>query len=167
MQKTGALIISLSTNAPAYAAGLRKGDLLLELNHQPLTTLRNFRQSIEQSRPGSMLSVKSWRDGKFQEHQICLGTEKYRRMGYIAFGLMPRSFNFGSSPGLSLGVLGYQLNAGDHPELAAVDHQFARKYSRGAYEPTQQDWAVWLALFEVSKGKAILSQDPCPSGSTL
>jgi len=166
-QKAGVLVMRLDTNAPAQAAGLREGDLILEVNHQPVTKLRTFRRLIEQNEPGKWVSVKLWRDGQFGEKRICVGTEKYRRMRYLSLGLIIHDFNFGINPGFSLLLLGYRPNPGHRIDLAAVDQEFARKCSAGPYQPSEQDWAVWLAIIEISKGKVILSQEPASPGYAL
>ncbi|HEY5911419.1 MAG TPA: PDZ domain-containing protein [Verrucomicrobiae bacterium] len=166
-QKAGVLVMRLGTNAPAQAAGLREGDVILEINHQPVTTLRTFRRHIEQSEPGSWLSVNLWRNGQFEEKRICVGKETYRRQGVFALGLILHNFNFAVNPGFSLAVLGYQPNPGHHIDLASVDQEFSRKCSAGPYQPSEQDWAVWLAIVEVSKGKIILAQEPAPQGNSL
>src|SRR5208282_3591488 len=41
-QNAAILTTSLGTNTPAYLAGLREGDLILELGHQPVTDLPGF-----------------------------------------------------------------------------------------------------------------------------
>src|SRR5262245_16415045 len=38
-QKTGVLVTVLSSNTPAALAGLREGDLILEINHAPVQRL--------------------------------------------------------------------------------------------------------------------------------
>ena len=63
IQKAAVLVKELNTNTPAQLAGLRKGDLILELNHQPVTGLRAFRRIIDQSAPRTGLTVKAWRNG--------------------------------------------------------------------------------------------------------
>src|SRR3954471_8561096 len=45
-EKKGLLITALSTNTPAYIAGLREGDLILELDHEKVTSVPNFRAKI-------------------------------------------------------------------------------------------------------------------------
>src|SRR5437899_8399458 len=60
--KRGLLITALSTNTPAYLAGLREGDLILELDHNKITSLADFRAKIDEMKPGSPLTVRAYRD---------------------------------------------------------------------------------------------------------
>ncbi len=160
-QKAGILILALSTNAPARAAGLREGDLLVEVDHQSVTSSRAFRRLIEQRQPGTLLPVRVWRDAQFSDRQVRVGKETYRKQGYLSLGLIIHHFNLGHNADFSLAVLGYQRNPGSRVELDSTDQVFTRECSPG-YHPTEQDWAVWLAIMEISRGKLILSQDPAP-----
>lgn len=167
LQKAGVLVLRVATNAPAQSAGLREGDVILEVQHQPVTSLRMFRRLIEESQPGTWVPFRIWRGGEFQEKRICVGREKYRRQGTLALGLITHNFNFGTAPGLSLLVAGYLPNAGQRVDLNSVEHQFVRKCGTGDYQPPERDWAAWLAVIEVSKGKIILSQEPASTGAEL
>ena len=62
-QSAGFLVTSLATNTPAYQAGLRPGDLILELDHQKVTEWPAFSQIITSTKPGATLPVNrsSWR----------------------------------------------------------------------------------------------------------
>ncbi len=167
LQKAGVLVLRVATNAPAQAAGLCEGDVILEVRHQPVTGLRRFRRLIEESQLGTWVPFRIWRDGEFQEKRICVGREKYRRQGAIALGLITHNFNFGTAPGFSLLVAGYLPNAGQRIDLNSVEHQFVRKCGSGDYQPPERDWAAWLAVIEVSNGKIILSQEPASTGAQL
>src|SRR5438477_12412597 len=46
-QKSALLITALNTTTPAAVAGLAAGDLILELDHQPATSLKRFRETID------------------------------------------------------------------------------------------------------------------------
>src|SRR5579859_6107347 len=77
-------VTHLSTNAPAAMAGLCKGDFVVELNHQPVTSLEAFRRTIDRSKPGTSLAVKAWRDGNFVEYNVPVGREKFRAGGVLS-----------------------------------------------------------------------------------
>ena len=55
--KAGLLLLALNTNTPVYAAGLRQGDVIINVDHQPFKYLRDFRQAIDTSKPGTALSI--------------------------------------------------------------------------------------------------------------
>jgi S1-C subfamily serine protease len=65
IQKAAIQVTGMTTNAPAGAAGLCHGDFVLEVNHQPVTSLRAFRRAIDRSEPGTMVAIKAYRDGQF------------------------------------------------------------------------------------------------------
>ena len=167
LQKDGVLVMRVATNAPAQLAGVREGDLIVQINHCPVTSLKSFRRLIEETPPGGFISVKLWRDGQFHESRICAGKEQYRRLHTIALGLFAHDLNFGTEPGFSLCVAGYNVNPGRRIDLEAADHEFARKYSNSQYAPWQHDWSVWLGIIEVSKGKVVIAQEPTSPGSAL
>ncbi|MBW8863612.1 MAG: PDZ domain-containing protein, partial [Verrucomicrobia bacterium] len=54
-QNAAVEITTLATNTPARLAGLHEGDFILELNHQPVTSLQTFRRTIDRSAPGTLL----------------------------------------------------------------------------------------------------------------
>src|SRR5580692_8598655 len=62
--KAAILVAALGTNTPARAAGLRAGDLILALDHQPVGQLSDFRRKIDASEPGTLLPVTAFRDGQ-------------------------------------------------------------------------------------------------------
>src|SRR5215475_10104942 len=76
-EKKGLLITALSTNTPAYLAGLREGDLILELDHSPITSLRDFRRKIDEMKPGTPLGIRAFRNDVAQDYDITVGRETY------------------------------------------------------------------------------------------
>ena len=48
-QTTGILVTALSSNTPAHLAGVKEGALILEINHQPVTCLADFRRILAAS----------------------------------------------------------------------------------------------------------------------
>jgi membrane-associated protease RseP (regulator of RpoE activity) len=57
-------IDSIDERSPMYAAGFRKGDLILEVNGSPVTTLKRAVGLIQEVRAGSFLTARLQRDGK-------------------------------------------------------------------------------------------------------
>jgi hypothetical protein len=165
-QKAGVLITALDTNAPAYRAGLREGDLILELGRQPVTDLPAFRRIVAETKPGAALPVKAWREGNTIECTVTVGREKYIYEGTFCVGLPGfweglRLIPTRNVPGLSFGLLGYQQNDNEPFEFASVEQRFRHacrpKDKQDAYDG---DWRCWLAIFKLSKGKRILAQEP-------
>lgn len=149
-QKAAILVTKLGTNAPAYLAGLRKGDLILELNHHPMTRLQNFCRVIDRSEPGTSLTVKAYRDGRVMECNLPVGREKFRTGGnlHIALPTVVHQWDLWPNPGFSLVVLGYEPNPG-------LRHELGNKS-----EKLDDEWTAYLGFIELTSGKRILSQEP-------
>lgn len=147
-QKAAILITSLNTNAPAQAAGLRKDDLVLELNHQPVTRLRDFRRIIDRCEQGRTLAVRAYRDGQTLDFEVPVGTETFRREGSfrIAFPSVVHGWDLWPNPGFSLVFVGYEPNPGLRQQLGSSKDLF------------DEDWKVFAGIFELSGGKRILAQ---------
>lgn len=149
VQKAAILITKLSTNAPAARAGLRQGDLILELNHQSMTRWSDFRRIIDQSQPGTSLAIKAYRDGKNLDFTIPVGREKFRAGGCftIAFPSVVHPWKLWPDTGLSLVFLGYDVNPGVRYELG------------GDKQIYDDEWTAYLGLFELTKGERVITQE--------
>ncbi|MGA2543798.1 MAG: PDZ domain-containing protein [Verrucomicrobiota bacterium] len=159
LQKAGVLVTALSTNTPASLAGLREGDLILQLNHQPVTNLSRFRRTVDQTAPGTLLPVQAWRDGQTVEFNVPVGRETFRHLGAFGLGLFWGDLDLSFNPGFSLIVLGYDSPTGDRTELGSVKSTYLRTCNSGKYEPTDDDWAAWLVILRLSKAKTVLAQE--------
>jgi serine protease Do len=72
-QAGGALVGEISADAPAARAGLKRGDVILELNGQPVNSDNDLRLRISQTAPGTSVKLGVWRDGKMQDFNVTLG----------------------------------------------------------------------------------------------
>jgi len=59
----GALIGDVTPNSPAQKAGLEKGDIILDINGQPVTNSAELRIHVSLMAPGTKVDVKVFRDG--------------------------------------------------------------------------------------------------------
>ena len=69
----GALIGDVTENGPAAKAGIVKGDVITELNGQPVADSRELRLKISQMAPGTPIKLKVFRDGTAREINVTLG----------------------------------------------------------------------------------------------
>lgn len=152
-QKSAIQITGMATNAPAEIAGLRKGDFVLEVNHQRVTSLRRFQRAIDRSAPGGVLAIEAYRDGQFLECEVPVGREKYEKEGclMIVFPTVVHRWDLWPNPGFSLVVAGYEPNPGMRHELSGA------KQHDGVYD---EDWSAYLGFVEVSSGKRVIAQEP-------
>ena len=72
-QNTGILIAQVSGNSPAARAGLRQGDVILELEGKPVTNVGSFRNQISLTRPETQRQLTVLRDGRRQDITITIG----------------------------------------------------------------------------------------------
>jgi serine protease Do len=69
----GALIGDVTPDSPSAKAGLKKGDVIEELNSQPITGANDLKLKIATLSPGTTVRLKIIRDGKEQEVPVTLG----------------------------------------------------------------------------------------------
>ncbi len=161
--RRGVLLTALGSNAPARLAGLREGDLILELNHHAISNGNFFFDTIDHASPGSPLSVTAWRDGQTVECDVTVGREKWKSWGTVT--VLPAiigPLDLWPNPGFSLIVAGYEQGHPERHEIDGVRNRYALKYGMGEVNPIEVDWWSWLAVVSVQKGKTIVSQEPVP-----
>ena len=69
----GALIGNVSADTPGARAGLKRGDVILAVNGQEVSSANELRLQISQTSPGTSVKLKVWRDGKTQDMNLTLG----------------------------------------------------------------------------------------------
>jgi hypothetical protein len=164
-QKAGVLITALATNTPAYQAGLRAGDLILELRHQQVLDLPGFWQVLTEARPGVALPVKAYRIGQTSDYTVTVGREEFQYIGTFGIGLPGYIESFHpiptrEAPYVSLMALGYKKNDEPRVEFGSVRKQYEHACNPKAKQEGQdRDWWCWLAIFWVSEGKKIVAQE--------
>ena len=68
----GVLVGDVSPNSPAQAAGLHRGDIILEVNGTPMTDSNQLRMTISMMQPGAEAKLKVVHDGNPREVTIKL-----------------------------------------------------------------------------------------------
>lgn len=69
----GALVAQVSTNTPAEKAGLKTGDVIIEVDGKKITDPRQLRLTVSQIPPKTKVNVKAIRDGKEKNFSVTLG----------------------------------------------------------------------------------------------
>jgi serine protease Do len=72
-QPGGALVGEVEPETPAAKAGLKRGDVILSLNGQPVNSANDLRLRISQTAPGTSVKLGVSRDGKMQDFSVTLG----------------------------------------------------------------------------------------------
>jgi serine protease Do len=75
----GAIIAQVERDSPAAEAGLQPGDVVLEMNGNPIENYDAFRNAIAALRPGTAVQLLIWRDGKTLEQTVTLGERPAER----------------------------------------------------------------------------------------
>ena len=158
--QAGLVATVLSTNTPAARAGLLAGDLVVELDHQPIRGLREAYARIDHASPGQILPVAVWRAGSLTNLSVVLGREKYQQKGVLSVALPPlfRELDLWSGKGFSLVALGYEPEAVGRAQLDSVANQYRRAAGAKA-EAENTEWRAWAAIFQVWRTKSIMAQE--------
>ncbi len=72
-QPGGALVGEVSPDTPASKAGLKRGDVILALNGQQVTSANDLRLRVSEMAPGTNVKLEISRDGKTQDVSLALG----------------------------------------------------------------------------------------------
>ncbi|HKV48225.1 MAG TPA: DegQ family serine endoprotease [Candidatus Acidoferrales bacterium] len=72
-QAGGALVTQVEPGKPADKAGIQRGDIILKLNGQPVTSANDLRLRISQMAPGTNVKLEIERNGKTQDMDVTLG----------------------------------------------------------------------------------------------
>jgi membrane-associated protease RseP (regulator of RpoE activity) len=159
-QNAGILLTTLSTNTPAYLAGLREADLILEVNGGKITSLWDFRRIIDHTKSGASLSVRAYRNGQLNDYNLTVGCETFREQGAFAIGLpfgLPET-NLKFNPSFSLIALGFSCQSTRRIELNSAE-QVLRRESFKQYYPSDPCWRAWLGPFVAMHSREIRSQE--------
>lgn len=69
----GALVGDITPNSPASKAGIEKGDIILDLNGQPIESSRQLQLKVAVLNPGSTANLEVFRNGTKREVPVVLG----------------------------------------------------------------------------------------------
>jgi serine protease Do len=69
----GIIVGQVEPNSPAGRAGLRRRDVILEVNGEPIQSYDSFRNAVAAMQPGTTIQLLVWRDGKTSQRSVTLG----------------------------------------------------------------------------------------------
>ncbi len=70
----GVLVNDVSSDTPGAKAGLKRGDIVTELNGKPVTSADDLRLAISETSPGTVVHLTVWRSGQTLQVPVTLGT---------------------------------------------------------------------------------------------
>ncbi|MGB2593215.1 MAG: DegQ family serine endoprotease [Candidatus Acidiferrum sp.] len=71
-QTEGIVVGDVSPNSPAQAAGIQRGDIILDVNGKPVTDSNQLRMSVSMMQPGTEVTLKFLRDGDMRDATVKL-----------------------------------------------------------------------------------------------
>lgn len=71
----GAMIVTVDRDAPAWTAGLRPRDIVLELNGQPVDDVEVLRRRLREFSTGDTITIRVWRGGSQMSFAVRLGDQ--------------------------------------------------------------------------------------------
>jgi len=69
----GALVASVTEDSPAYKAGVKAGDIILEFDEKKIDTMRRLPKLVAQTKVGTEVVLKIWRNKKLISKKVILG----------------------------------------------------------------------------------------------
>jgi len=69
----GALVAAVMPDGPADKAGLRVGDIILELNGKSIDEMRELPRLVAETNIDSKADIVFWRDGKSKKGKVVVG----------------------------------------------------------------------------------------------
>jgi len=69
----GALVSAVEPKGPAAKAGIKAGDVILQVNDEPVEDSTDLPSEIANLKPGTQAKLQIWRDGAAQELAVTLG----------------------------------------------------------------------------------------------
>lgn len=158
-QSGGLVVSALEKESPLALGGVRPGDLVISVNHEPISSLGSYRRIVDRIVPGSEVIVTVWRNGDILDIPVVAGTEAYKRIGYLNLG-----FGFGTTmklwpdPDFNLFDLVRVRPPGRRNSIHAPEYAYLLSVKPKA-EVRNGLWDVWLGVIGVGRYDVILSQD--------
>ncbi|MEJ5172658.1 MAG: Do family serine endopeptidase [Hydrogenothermaceae bacterium] len=130
----GAIVSNVQPGGPADKAGIKAGDVIVEVNGKKITDISELQNQIMKNPPGTEVSVKVLRDGKTLEFNIKTvaldeetsesteekQTQDESSLGLIVKDLTPQIIQKYGLPKVDYGVLIYGIKSGSNAEDAGL-----------------------------------------------
>lgn len=71
---SGAVVLSVANNSPAYQAGIRKGDIITEFDGEDIKSYSDLEELLSQCKPNQKISVKLYRNRRTYSTTLTVGS---------------------------------------------------------------------------------------------
>jgi serine protease Do len=130
----GALISDVAKDSPAENAGLKQGDVIIELNGKPVKNTTELRNNIAETAPGTKVQLKVLREGKEKTIPVKLGKLKSEQLAEGATEKMEQTLGFRIAPFDGQMAGKYQLDRNLKGVVITAIDQSSRAYEAGLNE---------------------------------
>jgi len=163
-RQSGALFVSrVYENTPIMAAGVRDGDLILKLDGRAVQDLKAFYVAIDKLKPGTTVSLTTYRNGEMVERSVKIGKETYAKPGSfgIGIGIALPSLKLDLIPNDDfsiLDVISYRKTLTLRPDLHAPEYTYLRtvKQEGESRGESQNHWGRWYPNWEGWKARIVI-----------
>ena len=69
----GVLMVNMTSNSAAAAAGLKSGDVIVQVDNKPVTDIQSLSDALLSKSPGETVTVKAYRGPQLLTFNVTLG----------------------------------------------------------------------------------------------
>lgn len=164
----GLLVTRVFPGTPAEKAGLKEGDLILRVSQAPVSTVQNFLKTVDQTTPGTVVTLTIYRGGGEEEVSVKMGRERFKDEHFISVAVGVSSvlkLDLMPNPDFSLLAIGLEHQSG-RLEFSQPEARYLRSLNPAAETDranegalSEEGWEAWLAIFHIGGHKRIKVQE--------
>ncbi|MBI5593281.1 MAG: PDZ domain-containing protein [Deltaproteobacteria bacterium] len=166
-QQTSAVFVSrVYDDTPIMMAGLKEGDLIIGINNEKVENVKELREMVEKSDPGTKIGISIYRNGTIMDLPVIVGKETYQKWHSFELGLRcGTEFDPIPHPEFDIfNMLSYKI-IDTRLELQSPEYKYYRDASSKQSNPEHdlkvncEGWDAWFVIFGFSGNKVILNQE--------
>jgi len=165
-QPSGALVGEVESDTPAARAGLKRGDVIVAMNGQPVTSANDLRLRVSETAPGTTVKLQFSRDGRTQDVSVALGelpekaekagTEENGGSGLEGVEVQPLTPDIAEQLELPAGTRGVVITSVDPASPAASSLQRGDVIQEVNHKPVASIEQFRQAVSAAGKGSVLL-----------
>lgn len=169
-KQSGAVLVSrVYGDTPLMRAGIREGDLIIAVDDRQVEDMKDFREIVDRSRPGSQIALRIYRAGEMRTIPVVVGRETFQKWGYVNLGLrLGSELDPVPTPDFDLfGLVSFESND-QRLELNSPEYRYYRQAMDLPPDTSDrtpesladtEGWEAWFVIFGFAGKKIILSQE--------